>query len=188
MATPAQGARYRCPSPAKPGAHIIAPSSKDAPTNPRGIPYAPFVDKVEDYVTTRDDVEPTLKSFQEMISCVPIALPAPRGFSVLTQARQEIPVHAGQYRTPRYWPEGQDSRHPEDAGHGPLPEDEEGAHVYSRRTTRDVTLNWSSPAPTPLRRRSSSTTRSLQRPRFPPPRRSTSGSGYVDTLRRRRRY
>ncbi|KAF4542483.1 Prefoldin subunit [Lasiodiplodia theobromae] len=50
MATPAQGA------------------SKDAPTNPRGIPYAPFVDKVEDYVTTRDDVEPTLKSFQEMIS------------------------------------------------------------------------------------------------------------------------
>ncbi|KAF5659673.1 prefoldin subunit [Fusarium heterosporum] len=44
-------------------------SSQDAtPTNPRGIPYAPFVDKVEDYVTTRDDVEPTLRSFQEMIS------------------------------------------------------------------------------------------------------------------------
>ncbi|KAM0348418.1 hypothetical protein ACHAPU_004390 [Fusarium lateritium] len=44
-------------------------SSEDAtPTNPRGIPYAPFVDKVEDYVTTRDDVEPTLRSFQEMIS------------------------------------------------------------------------------------------------------------------------
>ncbi|KAF4305551.1 putative prefoldin subunit [Botryosphaeria dothidea] len=50
MATPAQGA------------------SKDAPTNPRGIPYAPFVDKVEDYVTSRAEVEPTLKSFQEMIS------------------------------------------------------------------------------------------------------------------------
>ncbi|CAG7556640.1 unnamed protein product [Fusarium equiseti] len=46
-----------------------AATSKDAtPTNPRGIPYAPFVDKVEDYVTTRDDVEPTLRSFQEMIS------------------------------------------------------------------------------------------------------------------------
>ncbi|KPM40902.1 hypothetical protein AK830_g5668 [Neonectria ditissima] len=46
-----------------------APSSKDAtPSNPRGIPYAPFVDRVEDYVTTRDDVEPTLRSFQEMIS------------------------------------------------------------------------------------------------------------------------
>jgi hypothetical protein len=44
-------------------------SGKDeAPTNPRGIPYAPFVDKVEDYVSTRDDVEPTLRSFQEMIS------------------------------------------------------------------------------------------------------------------------
>ncbi|KFY06249.1 hypothetical protein V491_08757, partial [Pseudogymnoascus sp. VKM F-3775] len=35
---------------------------------PRGIPYAPFVDKVEDYVTTRADVEATLKSFQEMIA------------------------------------------------------------------------------------------------------------------------
>ncbi|RFU30854.1 hypothetical protein B7463_g5508, partial [Scytalidium lignicola] len=39
-----------------------------APTNPRGIPYAPFVDKVEDYVSSRADVETTLKSFQEMIS------------------------------------------------------------------------------------------------------------------------
>ncbi|KAI6714829.1 hypothetical protein JHW43_002672, partial [Diplocarpon mali] len=38
------------------------------PTNPRGIPYAPFVDKVEDYVTSRTDVEKTLKKFQEMIS------------------------------------------------------------------------------------------------------------------------
>ncbi|KFY88555.1 hypothetical protein V498_06748 [Pseudogymnoascus sp. VKM F-4517 (FW-2822)] len=39
-----------------------------AATNPRGIPYAPFVDKVEDYVTSRADVEATLKSFQEMIA------------------------------------------------------------------------------------------------------------------------
>lgn len=37
-------------------------------TNPRGIPYAPFVDRVEDYVATREEVEPTLRSFQEMIS------------------------------------------------------------------------------------------------------------------------
>lgn len=36
--------------------------------NPRGIPLAPFVDRVEDYVSTREDVEPTLRSFQEMIS------------------------------------------------------------------------------------------------------------------------
>jgi len=44
-------------------------SRKDAAaTNPRGIPYAPFVDKVEDYVTSRADVEATLKSFQEMIA------------------------------------------------------------------------------------------------------------------------
>jgi hypothetical protein len=41
-----------------------------APTNPRGIPFAPFVDRVEDYVTTRADVETTLKNFQEMISYV----------------------------------------------------------------------------------------------------------------------
>lgn len=39
----------------------------DAPTNPRGIPYAPFVDAVSDYCTTRAEVEPTLKSFSEMI-------------------------------------------------------------------------------------------------------------------------
>lgn len=43
-------------------------SKEIAPTNPRGIPYAPFVDKVEDYVTSRADVEATLKNFQEMIS------------------------------------------------------------------------------------------------------------------------
>ncbi|KAJ6441151.1 prefoldin subunit 3 [Purpureocillium lavendulum] len=46
-----------------------ATSAQDAtPTNPRGIPFAPFVDNVEDYVATRQDVEPTLRSFQEMIS------------------------------------------------------------------------------------------------------------------------
>ncbi|KAI1759871.1 Prefoldin, subunit 3 [Hypoxylon sp. FL1150] len=39
-----------------------------APTNPRGIPYAPFVDKVEEYITSREDVQATLRSFQEMIS------------------------------------------------------------------------------------------------------------------------
>ncbi|KAG7418446.1 putative prefoldin subunit 3 [Fusarium oxysporum f. sp. rapae] len=47
-----------------------AAQSKDAtPTNPRGIPYAPFVDKVEDYVSTRDDdgARPQMKyQFMEM--------------------------------------------------------------------------------------------------------------------------
>ena len=56
---------------------IVSPSShaysqpscsKDAQTNPRGIPYAPFVDKVEDYVSSRAEVDGTMKSFQEMIS------------------------------------------------------------------------------------------------------------------------
>jgi hypothetical protein len=37
-------------------------------TNPRGIPVAPFIDNVSDYVSSRDEVEPTLRSFQEMIS------------------------------------------------------------------------------------------------------------------------
>ncbi|KAK8046907.1 hypothetical protein PG996_014971 [Apiospora saccharicola] len=46
-----------------------AVSSKEAgATNPRGIPQAPFVDKVEDYVTSREEVEGTLRNFQEMIS------------------------------------------------------------------------------------------------------------------------
>lgn len=46
-----------------------AAAGKDATSsNPRGIPYAPFVDRVEDYVSTREDVEPTLRSFQEMIA------------------------------------------------------------------------------------------------------------------------
>ncbi|MCJ1468897.1 peptide chain release factor 1 [Pseudocyphellaria aurata] len=40
----------------------------NAATNPRGIPYAPFVDKVEDYVSSRTEVDGTMKSFQEMIS------------------------------------------------------------------------------------------------------------------------
>ncbi|KAK4176496.1 putative prefoldin subunit 3 protein [Triangularia setosa] len=44
----------------------VGPDGKD--TNPRGIPYAPFVDKVEDYVSSRADVEPTLRSFQEMVA------------------------------------------------------------------------------------------------------------------------
>ncbi|KAL9126406.1 MAG: hypothetical protein Q9217_004534 [Psora testacea] len=41
---------------------------KAAATNPRGIPFAPFVDKVEDYVSSRAQVDQTMKSFQEMIS------------------------------------------------------------------------------------------------------------------------
>lgn len=47
---------------------MLTRNSKDAPTNPRGIPYAPFVDRVEDYVASRAEVDGTMKSFQEMIS------------------------------------------------------------------------------------------------------------------------
>ncbi|KAI1817044.1 Prefoldin subunit-domain-containing protein [Poronia punctata] len=46
----------------------VAAEKAAAATNPRGIPYAPFVDKVEDYVSSRHEVEATLRNFQEMIS------------------------------------------------------------------------------------------------------------------------
>ncbi|ESA42017.1 prefoldin subunit 3, variant [Neurospora crassa OR74A] len=47
----------------------VETAGRDAtPANPRGIPQAPFVDKVEDYVTSRADVEPTLRRFQELIA------------------------------------------------------------------------------------------------------------------------
>ncbi|KAK9448329.1 Prefoldin subunit-domain-containing protein [Limtongia smithiae] len=36
--------------------------------NPRGIPQAPFIETVEDYVRSRDQVESILQSFQEMLS------------------------------------------------------------------------------------------------------------------------
>jgi hypothetical protein len=42
--------------------------SEDAPTNPRGIPRAIFIDRVEDYITDRSEVESTINSFKEMIS------------------------------------------------------------------------------------------------------------------------
>jgi len=43
--------------------------AKDATyTNPRGIPRAPFVDKVEEYITSPDEVNATLRKFDEMLS------------------------------------------------------------------------------------------------------------------------
>ncbi|CBX98439.1 similar to prefoldin subunit 3 [Plenodomus lingam JN3] len=47
-------------------ATVAKPES--APTNARGIPYAPFVDRVEDYVSDRSQVDATVNSFKEMIS------------------------------------------------------------------------------------------------------------------------
>ncbi|EJT75431.1 prefoldin subunit 3 [Gaeumannomyces tritici R3-111a-1] len=48
---------------------MVATAGAEAtPSNPRGIPKAPFVDNVEDYVASRADVEATLQRFQEMIS------------------------------------------------------------------------------------------------------------------------
>ncbi|KAL9602987.1 MAG: hypothetical protein Q9219_001512 [cf. Caloplaca sp. 3 TL-2023] len=52
-------------------------SGENTATNPRGIPYAPFVDKVEDYVSSRTEVDGTMKSFQEMISCDRAAMEDP---------------------------------------------------------------------------------------------------------------
>ena len=50
------------------GTGSSAAAPRDGDTNARGIPYAPFVDQVEDYVSSRSEVESTLKSFSEMIS------------------------------------------------------------------------------------------------------------------------
>ncbi|KAM3513603.1 hypothetical protein MY11210_002709 [Beauveria gryllotalpidicola] len=50
------------------GKQPAAGGKGETTTNPRGIPTAPFVDKVEDYVSSRDEVEGTLQSFQELIS------------------------------------------------------------------------------------------------------------------------
>ncbi|KAK2743246.1 peptide chain release factor 1 [Myotisia sp. PD_48] len=44
------------------------PTGTTAGLNPRGIPAAPFIEDVSDYVSSRAEVEPTLRSFQEMIS------------------------------------------------------------------------------------------------------------------------
>ncbi len=38
--------------------------------NPRGIPQAPFVEKVEDFIKTAEDVDPLLKQFNEMLQYV----------------------------------------------------------------------------------------------------------------------
>ena len=40
----------------------------DSDANPRGIPVAPFVEDVESFVTSRAEIEPNLKKFQEMIA------------------------------------------------------------------------------------------------------------------------
>ena len=54
---------------------LILTDCSEPRTNPRGIPYAPFVDRVEDYVSSREEVEGTLKNFQEMISWVASGAP-----------------------------------------------------------------------------------------------------------------
>merc|ERR1711981_345207 len=50
------------------GVGVNSGSSSAGSSNPRGIPTAPFVDNVEDYVSSRAEVEGVLKNFQEMIS------------------------------------------------------------------------------------------------------------------------
>ncbi|KAI8827266.1 Prefoldin subunit-domain-containing protein [Fimicolochytrium jonesii] len=42
--------------------------SQSLEANPRGIPRAPFVSKVEEYAASEAEVESTLRKFQEMIS------------------------------------------------------------------------------------------------------------------------
>lgn len=70
--------------------------SKNTPTNPRGIPYAPFVDKVEDYVSSRAEVEGSLKSFQEMISYA-CSFNFSRRRGADRSRLQEVPVYASKH-------------------------------------------------------------------------------------------
>ena len=46
----------------------MAPKSDALTTNPRGIPLFPFMENVNDYVKSIEDVESTLQRFQEMTS------------------------------------------------------------------------------------------------------------------------
>lgn len=61
----------------------------NAAANPRGIPRAPFVDQVEDYVSSRAEVEGTLRSFQEMISLVL------RTDNFVRRVDEEVPIMEG---------------------------------------------------------------------------------------------
>ncbi|KAA8899248.1 Prefoldin subunit domain-containing protein [Sphaerosporella brunnea] len=45
-----------------------ADSKVNRDSNPRGIPVAPFVEDVESFVSSRSEIEPNLKKFQEMIA------------------------------------------------------------------------------------------------------------------------
>jgi hypothetical protein len=73
MATTVAKFERQAPSslPSPSSANHSSSDSNDAPTNPRGIPVAPFVDKVEDYITDSGQVESTINSFKEMISYAP---------------------------------------------------------------------------------------------------------------------
>lgn len=60
-------AQYQSPGPSLPFESDMSDVPDGSYVNPRGIPQAPFVQKVEDYVKSRDQVEPMIKKFQEMI-------------------------------------------------------------------------------------------------------------------------
>ncbi|KAJ3094321.1 hypothetical protein HK100_006180 [Physocladia obscura] len=46
----------------------MEPGATAVSTNPRGIPKAPFIDNVDQFVGTPENVEATLRKFQEMIA------------------------------------------------------------------------------------------------------------------------
>jgi hypothetical protein len=62
-------------------------------TNPRGIPRAPFVDKVEDFLTSPDDVSSTLRKFDEMLSYLPSNYILQHLFSILFSYLCLISLH-----------------------------------------------------------------------------------------------
>lgn len=77
------------------------PALRNLPTNPRGIPTAPYFSALSDYgINTRSDVEPILRSFQEMISKYQFM-----EMNVLKRAeglREKVPEMKGTLETVRF--------------------------------------------------------------------------------------
>ncbi|KAK6359625.1 hypothetical protein TWF696_000771 [Orbilia brochopaga] len=46
----------------------VAGNNQDSKTNQRGIPEAPFIENVEDFVTSKQEIEPAIRKFSEMIA------------------------------------------------------------------------------------------------------------------------
>lgn len=79
-------------------------------TNPRGIPRAPFVGKVEEFVTSPEDINGTLRKFDEMLSCAPST----------AQLTQKIQIHGSQSNKTITTSPQFNTRHAKNSRHGKI--------------------------------------------------------------------